>query len=105
MRSSPRSPRLLIGAAAAVVLSVLVWSLWWRLSEHQAGRLLFAIHDLTKACTDVEDSFRKPEEQLPGGAAVLIGAAIAHLQFTQQQLASHDPLISNQVSIQMALSS
>jgi hypothetical protein len=30
--------------------------------------------------------------------AVLIGAAVAYLQFTQQQQASHDLLISNQVS-------
>ena len=33
-----------------------------------------------------------------GGAAVLIGAGAAYLQFTQQQQASRDLLISNQVS-------
>jgi hypothetical protein len=36
--------------------------------------------------------------QALGGAAVLIGAVVAYLQFTQQQQASHDLLISNQVS-------
>lgn len=36
--------------------------------------------------------------QALGGAAVLIGAVAAYLQFTQQQQASRDLLISNQVS-------
>jgi hypothetical protein len=36
--------------------------------------------------------------QVLGGAAVLIGAGAAYLQFTQQQQASRDLLISNQVS-------
>jgi hypothetical protein len=48
--------------------------------------------------TDVEDNFRKTIGQLLGGAAVLIGAGFAYLQFTQQQNAAHDLLISNQVS-------
>jgi hypothetical protein len=54
---------------------------------------------------DVEDDFRKTIGQILGGAAVLIGAAFAYLQFTDQQQAthaqlqaSHDLLISNQVS-------
>jgi uncharacterized protein YjbI with pentapeptide repeats len=42
--------------------------------------------------------FGKTIGQLIGGAAVLIGAGLAYLQFTQQQQASHDLLISNQVA-------
>src|SRR4029453_2302933 len=47
---------------------------------------------------DLEDNFRKTTGQLIGGAAVLVGAAFAYLQFTQQQRSAHDLLISNQVS-------
>jgi hypothetical protein len=46
----------------------------------------------------VEDNFRKTIGQLIGGVAVLIGAAFAYLQFSQQQQASHELLISNQVA-------
>ena len=52
-----------------------------------------------KARADVEDNFRKTVGQVLGGAAVLIGAGAAYLQFTQQQQSTHhDLLISNQVS-------
>ena len=71
-------------------------------------RLRFAIRD-PKARADVEDNFRKTIGQLLGGAAVLIGAALAYVQFTQQQQtsqrqfteqqqASRELLISNQVA-------
>jgi hypothetical protein len=81
------------------------WWLWWRLPKRQVDRL--RLRD-PKARADVEDNFRKTIGQLLGGAAVLIGAALAYLQFTQQQqasqeqfivqqLASRDLLISNQV--------
>jgi uncharacterized protein YjbI with pentapeptide repeats len=92
-----RWPWLLIGASAAVVVSVFVWWLWWRLPKRQVERLRHAIRD-PKARTDVEDNYRKTAGQLLGGAAVLLGAALAYLQFTQQQQAAHDLLISNQVS-------
>jgi hypothetical protein len=57
----------------------------------------------------VEDNFRKTIGQLLGGAAVLLGAVLAYLQFSQQQQtsqqqfsrqqqASRELLISNQVS-------
>ena len=70
----------------------------------------------TKESADVEDNFRKTVGQLIGGAAVLIGAGFAlfqflqqqyaaqeqqrtsQIQFREQQQASHDLLISNQVS-------
>jgi uncharacterized protein YjbI with pentapeptide repeats len=55
-----------------------------------------------KARADIEDNFRKTIGQLLapllGGTAVLIGAALAYVQFTQQQQASRDLLISNQVA-------
>jgi uncharacterized protein YjbI with pentapeptide repeats len=86
----------LLGGAAAVV-AVGVWWLWWRLPKWQAERLRLTIRD-PKARADVEDNFRKTIGQLLGGAAVLIGAGFAYLQFQQQQQASHDVLISNQVS-------
>jgi hypothetical protein len=50
-----------------------------------------------KARADVEDNFRKTVGQGLGGAAVLIGAGFAYLQFSQQQQASHELLITNQV--------
>jgi uncharacterized protein YjbI with pentapeptide repeats len=81
---------------AAAVLSG-AWWLWWRLPKRQVNRLRFAIRD-PKARADVEDNYRKTIGQLLGGAAVLIGAALAYLQFTQQQQASRDLLISNQVA-------
>ena len=54
--------------------------------------------DDPKARADAEDNFRKTVGQVLGGAAVLIGAGVAYLQFTQQQQASRDLLISNQVA-------
>jgi uncharacterized protein YjbI with pentapeptide repeats len=96
-----------LGLAAAVVL-LGAWWLWWRLPKRQVDRLRLTIRD-PKARADVEDNFRKTIGQLLGGAAVLIGAGLAYLQFTQQQQASQqqflqqqqasrDLLISNQVA-------
>jgi uncharacterized protein YjbI with pentapeptide repeats len=95
-----------VGLAAAVLLGA--WWLWWRLPKRQVDRLRLTIRD-PKARADVEDNFRKTIGQLLGGAAVLIGAGFAYLQFTQQQQtsqqqftqqqqASRDLLISNQVA-------
>jgi hypothetical protein len=80
---------------AAAVLVAAIWWLWWRLPERQAARLRLWE---TKARADVEDNFRKTVGQALGGAAVLIGAVAAYLQFTQQQQASYDLLISTQVA-------
>jgi uncharacterized protein YjbI with pentapeptide repeats len=95
-----------VGLAAAGIFGA--WWLWWRLPKRQVDRLRLTIRD-PKARADVEDNFRKTIGQLLGGAAVLIGAALAYLQFTQQQQTSHsqfleqqkasrDLLISNQVA-------
>src|ERR1700720_4430696 len=98
---------LIVGviAGSAVLLAV---GFWWWWPKRQVNRLRLTIRD-PKARADVEDNLRKTIGQLLGGAAVLIGAALAYLQFTQQQQtsqqqfgqqqqASHDLLISNQVS-------
>src|SRR5260370_36234569 len=87
-------PWWLIGIFVAAAL-VGAWWLWWQLPKRQADR--FEVSD-TKARADVEDNFRKTIGQLLGGAAVLIGAGLAYLQFQQQQRAAHDLLISNQVA-------
>jgi uncharacterized protein YjbI with pentapeptide repeats len=70
---------------------------WWRLPRREATRLALKIRD-AKARADVEDNYRKTVGQALGGIVVLLGAGLAYLQFTQQQRASHDLLISNQVS-------
>jgi uncharacterized protein YjbI with pentapeptide repeats len=91
-----------IGAA------VLGWWLWWRLPKREVDRLRPIIFD-SAARANAEDNIRKTIGQLLGGAAVLIGAALAYLQFTeqqqttqrqfvQQQQASQDLLISNQIA-------
>jgi len=86
-----------IAGLAALFLGWWFWWLWWRLPKRQVDRLRFAIRD-AKARADVEDNFRKTIGQLLGGAAVLIGAGFAYLQFQQQQQSSRDLLISNQVA-------
>jgi hypothetical protein len=84
-------------AIAAAPLVWAIWWLWWRLPKRQVRSLDIQIED-PKARADAEDNFRKTIGQGMGGAAVLIGAAAAYLQIVQQQQASHDLLISNQVS-------
>jgi uncharacterized protein YjbI with pentapeptide repeats len=83
-------------------------ALCWRLPKLQVDRLRLTIRD-PKARADVEDNVRKTIGQLLGGVVVLIGVALAYVQFTQQQQtsqqqflqqqqASRDLLISNQVA-------
>ena len=80
---------------AALLLAIAIWWLWWRLPKREAARL--ALND-PKDRGDVEDDYRKTVGQALGGIAVLLGTGLAYLQFSQQQQASHDLLISNQVS-------
>jgi len=86
-------------AVAIVAVASLwgIWWLWWRLPQRQVARLTLKIRD-PKARADVEDNFRKTVGQALGGAAVLIAAGAAYLQFLQQQQGAHDLLISNQVA-------
>jgi hypothetical protein len=89
---------LMIATAIALAppLAYGAWWLWWRLPKWQLKSLEPEIP--TERRADVEDNFRKTAGQLIGGAAVLIGAGFALFQFLQQQKASHDLMISNQVS-------
>jgi uncharacterized protein YjbI with pentapeptide repeats len=89
-------------AGAVAIVALGAWWLWWRLPKRQVDR--FAIDD-AKARADVEDNFRKTITQLFAGLVTLFAgivalsaAVIAYLQLSQQQKASHDLLISNQVS-------
>jgi uncharacterized protein YjbI with pentapeptide repeats len=96
---TPDDVRITIGLAvlAALLLAVAVWWLWWRLPKQQVAQLALKIRD-AKARADIEDNYRKTVGQALGGVAVLLGAGLAYLQFSQQQQSSHDLLISNQVS-------
>ena len=84
-----------IGIGAAGLWGAL--RLWWLLPKWQVARLSLRIRD-PKARADTEDNFRKTIGQLIGGAAVLVGAGLAYMQFLQQQQATKDLLISNQVA-------
>jgi hypothetical protein len=92
--------RITIGLAvlaALLLLGIAVWWAWWRLPKQQVARLALKIRD-ARARADVEDNLRKTVGQALGGVAVLLGAGLAYLQFSEQQRASHDLLISNQVA-------
>ena len=78
-------------AIVAVALLAAIWWLWWQLPQRQVAKLALKIRD-PKARADTEDNFRKTVGQALGGAVVLIGAAVAYLQFTQQQQAARDQL-------------
>jgi hypothetical protein len=78
---------LAFAVVAAVLALAVLWWLSWRLPRQQADRLALKIRD-AKARADVEDNFRKTVGQALGGAAVLFGAGLAYLQFSQQQRAS-----------------
>ena len=80
---------------AALLLAIAIWWLWWRWPKRKAARL--GLTD-PKDRAEVEDNYRKTVGQAIGGIAVLLGAASAYLQFSQQQQAAHDLLISTQVS-------
>src|SRR5262250_2631970 len=69
---------------AVVVAVIAALAFWWWWPKWQVNRLALKIRD-PKARADVEDNFRKTIGQLLGGAAVLIGAWLTFLQFSQQQ--------------------
>jgi ABC-type transport system involved in cytochrome c biogenesis permease subunit len=79
---------VIIGLAA---VATLLWFWWWRFPKRQVDRLRLTLRD-PKARADIEDNLRKTIGQLIGGFAVLIGAALAYLQFTQQQQTSQRQL-------------
>jgi uncharacterized protein YjbI with pentapeptide repeats len=91
-------------AVLAVLLGRAVWWLWWQLPKREVAGLALKIRD-ARARADVEDNYRKTIGQALGSVVVLLGtgvallgAGVAYLQFSQQQRAAHDLLISNQVS-------
>jgi L-asparagine transporter-like permease len=97
-------PWLLAGLATGTALFGFFWLWWWWLPKWQVNHLRFAVYD-PKARADVEDNFRKTLTQLFAvlatlfaGIVALLAAGIAYLQLFQQQKASHELLISNQVS-------
>jgi uncharacterized protein YjbI with pentapeptide repeats len=67
---------------AGLVVSVALCAIWWWVPKLQMRGLTFE-KDKDRAAT--EDNFRKTVGQVIGGAAVLIGALFAYLQFSQQQ--------------------
>jgi hypothetical protein len=81
----------------AVAVLYGAWWLWWRLPKRQMRSITAADQ---KARADIEDNFRKTIGQLLGGAAVLIGAGFAYLQFTQQQRASREQFSEQQRAAQ-----
>ena len=85
----------ILGTTAVAAALYGPWWLWWRLPKRQAARL--GLND-PKAQADVEDNFRKTISQLFGGGALLAGAVVAYMQLQQQQRASRDLLVSNQIS-------
>jgi uncharacterized protein YjbI with pentapeptide repeats len=93
----PEDVRITLGLAVIAALLLGIWWVWWRLPKREVARLALKIRD-PKARADVEDNFRKTVGQALGGIAVLLGAGLAYLQFSQQQRAAHDLLISDQIS-------
>jgi uncharacterized protein YjbI with pentapeptide repeats len=91
--SDPYVAAILVGSVAALLWGV--WWLWWWLPKRQVARLALKIRD-PKARADTEDDFRKTVGQALGGAAVLIGAGAAYLQFSQQQQAASQQFLQQQ---------
>ena len=94
---SPQWDARTVIAIAIVALAILwgIWWLWWRLPRRQVTRLSIQIPD-PKARADAEDNFRKTVGQALGGAAVLIGAGAAYLQFSQQQQTATQQIVAQQ---------
>ena len=86
-----------------VVVSVIAaLAFWWWWPRWQVDRLALEITD-PKARADVEDKFRKTVGQLLGGAAVLCGAWLAFLQFSQQQQTAQSQIKQQQQQQQQAV--
>ena len=86
---------IVVAVEAALLLLAAIWWVWWWVPKWQMRSVTAAD---PKEQADIEDNFRKTVGQALGGIAVLVGAVMAYLQFTQQQRAAHDLLISNQVA-------
>jgi hypothetical protein len=85
-----------LGIVIAVIIAIgVAGAAWWWVPKWQMKSITAGD---PKERADIEDNFRKTIGQALGGIAVLLGAVAAYLQFTQQQNAAHDLLISNQVA-------
>ena len=84
----------------AVVVSVIAaLAFWWWWPRWQVNRLAVEIRD-PKARADAEDMFRKTVGQLLCGAALLFGAWLAFLQFSQQQQTAQSQIKQQQAAQQ-----
>ena len=84
----------------AVVVSVIAaLAFWWWWPKWQVNRLALEIAD-PKARADVEDNFRRTVGQFLGGAAVLFGAWLAFVQFSQQQQTAQSQIKQQQQAAQ-----
>jgi uncharacterized protein YjbI with pentapeptide repeats len=81
-----------IAVAVIAALALLIW-LWWQVPKWQMQGRIFRGE---KERADAEDNFRKTVGQALGGAAVLIGAGAAYLQFSQQQQTAYQQIITQQ---------
>jgi hypothetical protein len=82
-----------------VVSVIAALAFWWWWPRWQVNRLALEIRD-PKARADAEDMFRKTVGQLLGGAAVLFGAWLAFLQFSQQQQTAQSQIKQQQQAAQ-----
>jgi len=80
---------LLILAVGAILSAV-----WWWVPKRQMRGLTFE-NDKDRAAT--EDNFRKTVGQVIGGAAVLVGALLAYLQFSQHRMRHPSNLQNNRM--------
>jgi uncharacterized protein YjbI with pentapeptide repeats len=84
---------------AVLVSVIVVLAFWWWWPRWQVNRLALEIKD-PKARADIEDNFRRTVGQLLGGAAVLFGAWLAFLQFSQQQQTAQSQIEQQQQAAQ-----
>jgi hypothetical protein len=87
-------PWMGIGAATAA-FALFAALLWWFVPKLQM-RCITASDPKDRA--DIEDNFRKTVGQALGGIAVLIGAGMAYLEFTQQQETAAKQALQQQVT-------
>jgi uncharacterized protein YjbI with pentapeptide repeats len=93
------NPLLIIKVTAGLAVLLVAVGFWWWWPKREIGRLRPMIID-SAARANAEDNIRKTIGQLLGGAAVLIGAALAYLQFTEQQQTSQRQFLQQQQTSQ-----
>jgi hypothetical protein len=99
MKRMTENVAIAVIAVAALAFLYGIWWLWWRLPKRQTDRLALTIRD-PKARADIEDNIRKTVGQALAGAAVLIGAGSALFQFLQQQQTTQSQFLQQQKAAQ-----